>query len=312
MTTWSKWIAGAAMAMTVAIARAAAPLPQEVTINNVEFILIPEGWFYKTGGITPDGVEWSFLDNYGGGDVKVWLDSYYIAKYEARARDLVRYLNSDEGKSEAYSGHNVSCSAQRGADGKYVELRPDEKLPATHMTWYLADRWSRWMGFRLLTEAEWEKAARGPDHRMYPWGDDFPDETYAGYNMESACFTWPVDSFRKGLSPYGVYNMSGNVREFVADWYNADDDRNLKDGARNPLPAKGSINAPDVVDPGNDGPWKLLKGGRWGAQDDGIRVASRVYFLPDDAFRCNGVRFGLDTATVREHLAKGTAVITRQ
>jgi len=129
--------------------------------------------------------------------------------------------------------------------------------------------------------------------------------------MESACFTWPVDSFRKGVSPYGVYNMSGNVREFVADWYNEEHDTGLKDGVRNPpFPAQGSKQAADV-DPGNEGPWKMLKGGRWGAMEDGIRVSARVYYRPDNSFRCNGVRFGLDAASVRAHLEKGTAVVTR-
>lgn len=310
-----KWIARAGAALAVALcasapAHAAAPLPKEVTINGVEFILIPEGWFYKSGGIPKDGAVSPVMDTFGGGYVKVWLDSYYIAKYEARARDLVAYLNSDAGKAVNYFGKETSCSTRLGKDGKYVELRPEDDLPATHMSWEQTDGWARWMGFRLPTEAEWEKAARGTDKRMYPWGDEHPDETYAGYNMESSCFTWPVTSFLKGRSPYGVYNMSGNVREYVADWYNQAYDGGLKDGVRNPpVPSEGTIPKTDHEDP-QKGPWKMLKGGRWGAVEDGIRVSSRVYEMQDVSFRCNGARFGLDAATVREHLAKSTAKIT--
>ena len=149
MAQLKKWIAcaGAALALVaggLAPAGAASPLPQEVTVNGVEFVLIPEGWFYKTGGITDPRHDWVFQDNFGGGNVRIWLDSYYIAKFEARARDLVSYLNSREGKPEEYIGHDISCSVRRGADGTYFELRREEDLPATHLTWNQSARWARW------------------------------------------------------------------------------------------------------------------------------------------------------------------------
>lgn len=294
-----------------ATAQDGAPLPKEVTIGGVEFVLIPEGWFYKTGGRPPEGLPLDIHEEFGGGNVRIWLDSYYIAKYEARARDLVAYLNSPAGKGHEYAGAHISCSARLGADGKYFQLRPDEDLPATHLSWRLADGWARWMGFRLATEMEWEKAARGPDQRTYPWGDDYPDDTFAGFKTDSNCFTWPVNSFMKGRSPYGVYNMAGNVREFVADWYDIELDRKLKDGDRNPEPAKrGTVRElSDKSDPWYMGPWKMLKGGRWASREAQIRIGARIYYLADSSFRCNGTRFALDAATVREHLAKGTAVV---
>lgn len=309
MTRLNKLAAGAALIAALVTSTATAadtPLPKEVTINGVEFVLIPEGWFYKTGGALPTGQR-NFLDERGDGNVKVWLDSYYIAKYEARARDLVAYLNSPQGQTEDYEGKVTSCSTRLGENGKYFQLHPEDDLPATHLSWTQSDRWARWMGFRLPTEAEWEKAARGSDQRVYPWGDAPPDETYAGYQTPGTCVTWPVNSFLKGVSPYGVYNMAGNVREFVADWYNVDQDSSLTDGARNPPPpAQGSRN-PDR----HDGPWKILKGGRWASTAEGIRIATRVYYYPDHPFQCNGTRFGLDVSTVRAHLAKGTATVTR-
>lgn len=295
-----------------AMAQDSAPLPKEVTIGGVEFVLIPEGSFYKTGGRPREGLPLDVHEEAGGGNVRIWLDSYYIAKYEARARDLVAYLNSPEGKAHQYAGAHISCSTRLGDDGKYFQLRPDEDLPATHLSWRLADGWARWMGFRLATEMEWEKAARGPDQRTYPWGDDYPDDTFAGFKTDSNCFTWPVNSFMKGRSPYGIYNMAGNVREFVADWYDIEYDRTLKDGDRNPAPPKQGMvrDLEDKSDPWYLGPWKMLKGGRWASREAQIRIGARIYYLIDSSFRCNGTRFALDAAAVRAHLTKGTAVVT--
>lgn len=291
-------------------AQPVAPLPKEVTIRGVEFVLISEGWFYKTGGLPPTGKEYIFQNEFGGGNVRIWLDSYYLAKYEARARDLVAYLNSVEGKGINYEGATLSCSTRLGADGKYVQLRPDEDLPATHLSWRQADSWARWMGFRLGTEMEWEKGARGPDQRTYPWGEDYPDDTFAGYKTRSDCHTWPVDSFKKGRSPHGLHNMAGNVREYVADWYDAQRDRQLKDGDRNPAPSLSGTTHEGRSDPWDSGPWKILKGGRWGSQEEQIRIGARIYYLADTGFRCNGTRFAIDASAVRDHLAKGTAIVT--
>lgn len=273
---------------------AAPPLPKEVTIRQVEFVLIPEGWFYKTGGVPHAGES-------GGGNVRVWLDSYYIAKFEARARDLELYLNSTDGKDHApYGGDTESCSLRIRSDGTYGLVQPEADLPANHISWRLADEWARWMGFRLPTEAEWEKAARGDDRRTYPWGDDLPDETLANFGVPSSCLLWPVDRMTKGKSPYGLYNMAGNVREYVADWRNPAEDAKLVDGVRNP-PA-----APQFP----DRPQKIMKGGRWASNPQELRIQNRNVEVPDNPFNCNGTRFAVDVATVQQHLAKGTATVT--
>lgn len=291
----------------------AMPLPKEVMINGVEFVLIPEGWFFKAGGQPKDNATYKLMDDDGGGSVKVWLDAYYIAKYEARARDLVRYLNSPEGNTVVYEGSRISCAVRGDENRRYRELRPADDLPATHLSWELADQWATWMGFRLPTEMQWEKAARGEDKRTYPWGDDYPDDTYAGYKVTSECFSWPVHSFRKGRSPYGIHNMAGNVREYVADWYDYANDRQLKDGDRNPAPSsKGTTVTYAEFSTEYLGPFKLLKGGRWASHEHQLKIGSRIYDRPDDAFQCNGTRFAMDVDAVREHLARGTGQVLTQ
>ncbi|TAN62635.1 formylglycine-generating enzyme family protein [bacterium] len=100
--------------------------------------------------------------------------------------------------------------------GKIPEAREDH--PVVFVTWSEADAFCKWEGKRLPTEAEWEKAARGAGKRIFPWGDKF-----SKYNANTPQLgledTMPVGSFDEGKSPYGVYDMAGNVWEWTADWF---------------------------------------------------------------------------------------------
>lgn len=91
--------------------------------------------------------------------------------------------------------------------------------PITYITWFQAAEYCQWAGRRLPTEAEWEKAARGSDARLYSWGNTKPNARLA--NFDETMIHEAVSSFRYplGASPYGVLNTSGNVREWIADWY---------------------------------------------------------------------------------------------
>lgn len=283
------------------------PLPREVTINGVEFIHVPEGWFWyaiesQAGNATGAPGKPYFRD------VKVWLDGFYIAKFEARARDFKRFMESDKvsHRSQYAEAEAEGCTVRRQPEGKYYLVEAERDLPATHLSWELATEFAQWMGFRLPTEGEWTKAARGTDRRMWPWGDEYPDDTFAGYNtVSTACSTSPVDSFGNGKSPYGVYNMAGNAFEIVQDWYNDEWDAALKDGVRNPpLAEKGTTPSPLPQ------PMKILKGGRWASPANGLSVYRRNLHRPDGIFTCFGTRFALDEAAVRSHLAGGTATVT--
>ena len=152
-----------------------------------------------------------------------------------------------------------------------------ENHPVTEVTWYGAKTYAEWRGKRLPTEAEWEKAARGIDGRPYLWGEEPPNALRANYNNYIGS-TESVGRYRMGRSPYGVYDMAGNVWEWVADAY----DENFYSTS----PERNPTN--DIVDLAVD---RVLRGGSWFAIAANIRSASRYHQAPTDSgysigFRC--------------------------
>ena len=126
----------------------------------------------------------------------------------------------------------------RHPDGPASDLQGKERHPVVHVAFDDAAAYAQWAGKRLPTEAEWEKAARWTDERAYPWGNGRLDKTKASYNWNGKR-RWEgyrtlslAGSYEAGKSPYGIYDLAGNVWEWVADWYERDAYKNSP--TRNP------------------------------------------------------------------------------
>jgi serine/threonine-protein kinase len=182
---------------------------------------------------------------------------------------------------EYWIGETPVTNAQYKAYKKNHQYPHDKSdHPVTQISWYDAYDFCTWLttatGQKILlpTEAEWEKAARGTDGRLYPWGNQVPKKRFA--NFENAKTT-PVGKYPKDVSPYGVLDMAGNVSEWCADWY--DEAYYYQSGiSENPQGA-------------SSGEQRVLRGGSWGYSKVHLRVSARGGYFPDGTsyywgFRC--------------------------
>ena len=151
----------------------------------------------------------------------VWLDRFEIDRDEVSLGEFILWLNRRQ--------RSIPAEIRKLIDHMMtVHAMPPEILarwPALYVTWTEASDYCRAQNKRLPTEAEWEKAARGTDGRLFPWGNQIPSDRAANFGL-GARFSYsqalvPVQQYETGRSPYGLYQMAGNAGELVADWYGA-------------------------------------------------------------------------------------------
>ncbi len=184
------------------------PTPPPVVIDsrNAEMVFIPAGEFLMGNDRGPSDEQPIHL---------VYVSDFYLDRYEvtnAQYEACVALKLCEPPRERG--AYNVK--------GDYFGNPDYADYPVVHVTWEMAnDYCTQWRGARLPTEAEWEKAARGPLAFLYPWNEGIQCEwaNYRDPDCNRLSATRPVTDFIAGQSFYGVYNMAGNVWEWVADWY---------------------------------------------------------------------------------------------
>jgi formylglycine-generating enzyme required for sulfatase activity len=199
----------------------------------------------------------------------VMLEEFYMDLYEVTNEDYLRFV--------AATGHKKPDVMVFPED---ISLLTGPRQPVVGVDWQDAFDYCRWAGKRLPTEAEWEKAAHGPVGMDWPWGPEFV-KWYANVDgdEDGYRYTAPVGSFEKGRSPYGLYDMAGNVSEWVSDWYSP---TYYEDGTliRPPGPDSGDL--------------RVHRGGSWNDPISDSRSDKRYAVFPYRRDATVGFRCAMD------------------
>ena len=169
-------------------------------------VFVPAGTFYM-GGLDPKAASNEKPVH------QVTMDAFWI--------DKVEVTNAMYELCVAAGGCRLPMEFKSASRTIYYSNADFAEYPVIYVTWYQADTYCKWAGRRLPTEAEWERAARGDDSRVYPWGDLVPDASHANFNSIFGDTT-RVGDIPMSASPYGALDMAGNVAEWTNDFYDAD------------------------------------------------------------------------------------------
>lgn len=210
----------------------------------------------------------------------IYLDTFSIDRYEVTNHQYQQFV--------AATGHRKAAPPSRYAKSMGKMRSPNQ--PVVYVSWDDAVAYCRWKGKRLPTEAEWEKAMRGTDGRLWPWGNqEKPNganwaRVQDGHDVSARVGTFPTDQ-----SPYGVMDGAGNVMEWVADWYQ---EAYYKD-------------SPDKDPPSPEfGIFRVMRGGGYTTTGGDLRITSRSRMVPDFRDETIGFRCAI-SGTFAESGARG-------
>lgn len=206
---------------------------------------------------------------YGDNLERVYLPEFWIDKTPVTNRQFARFVQATGYKTTAeQTGIGCANTGEKwedvvGADwqhpgGPATDIHDKADHPVVQVSWADAAAYAAWAGKRLPTEQEWEKAARGTDGRLYPWGNQMPTHALCNFDKYEKGTTPVGQSSPQGDSPYGCVDMAGNVWE----WTSSDDE---KDG-------------------------KVLRGGGWSHPAENVRSALPSPHHPDDRYDTDGFR----------------------
>lgn len=225
---------------------------------DAEMIIIPKGKFTMGNGNDDENEQPVHV---------VDLSAFYIDKYEVTNFSYKTCVASGSCESPVNSSSNTHSD--------YYDNPLYDNYPVIYVDWNMAKTFCEWRGARLPTEAEWEKSARGTDGRIYPWAGDISCAS-ANYK-ECGKDAVSVGSYENGISPYGAYDMAGNVWEWVADLYQRDYYAMIGDGYLDPM-------GPTI------GNTRVLRGGSWYNSAKSIRVTIRNESEPSKTYNYVGFR----------------------
>ena len=240
---------------------------------------IPEGEFTM-------GSKGRLEQGYDGGDGRVGLEvgvdeiplhtvmvkGFYMDRFEVSNSQYRKFL--DATGREAPVDSVASDAPYNWRDGNYPE--GEDNHPVINVTWNDADAYCRWVGKRLPTEVEWEKSCRGTDGRRWSFGNNFISHFVNTHELDLK-WSQAVGSFPEDRSPYGIYDMSGNVSEWTGSWYN---------------PYHGSSLKRETFGENN----KVIRGGAWLTDNLTARCARRNFAIPEKKHRTLGFRCAKDVS----------------
>lgn len=243
------------------------------TLNSKGFTEVTHAKDSSVMVYIPEGIFTMGADNYSHEQPiqQVLLDNYFIDKYPVTNAQFQKFEAETQYKTVAENEETgmvrigrrfrqVPEANWKMPDGM-ASIDGKDDHPVSQISYNDALEYCKWAGKDLPTEAQWEKAARGPDGGTYPWGNSDPDDTTANFDNIIGSTT-PVTEYDKGQSYYGIFDMAGNIRQWCKDWY--------AEGERQPQNHAGP----------ESGEERVIKNGSFSEGIDPLRAANRDRYEP--------------------------------